>query len=196
MSHAGDTLSTARPYEQTSARWKRRALVVDEDSTRELRRHLILAGFDVERVSDSAAALERARADQFDVVVFDLTAHRVDDLVLCRRNDGLEPQATPRRIHWRNVTLDADRRDTIVGGVHVNLTRHEFDLLYLLARRPGVVFSRAALLSRVWSDEVHVTERTVDTVVSRVRKKLERAAGDQELIATAWGVGYKFVDAG
>jgi DNA-binding response OmpR family regulator len=196
MSHTGDTLSTARPYEQTSARWKRRALVVDEDSTRELRRHLILAGFDVERVSDSAAALERARADRFDVVVFDLTAHRVDDLVLCRRSDRIDVHGATRTIHWRNVTLDADRRDTIVGGVHVHLTRHEFDLLYLLASRPGVVFSRAALLSKVWSDDVYVTERTVDTVVSRVRKKLQRAAGDQELIATAWGVGYKFVDAG
>jgi DNA-binding response OmpR family regulator len=56
------------------------------------------------------------------------------------------------------------------------------------------VFSRAALLSKVWSDDVYVTERTVDTVVSRLRRKIERDPQDPELILTAWGVGYKFAD--
>jgi DNA-binding response OmpR family regulator len=81
-----------------------------------------------------------------------------------------------------------------VRGGAVELTKQEFDLLYLLAARPGIVFSRAALLSKVWSDDTYVTERTVDTVVSRLRRKIERDAQDPELILTAWGVGYKFVD--
>ena len=75
-----------------------------------------------------------------------------------------------------------------------SLTRQEFDLLYQLARRPGIVFSRAALLQNVWSDDTYVTERTVDTVISRLRRKIERDPQDPELILTAWGVGYKFVD--
>ena len=69
------------------------------------------------------------------------------------------------------------RRRAARGGVHgepVDLTEQEFDLLYLLAARPGIVFSRAALLARVWSDDIYVTERTVDTVVSRAAKKVER----------------------
>ncbi len=79
-------------------------------------------------------------------------------------------------------------------GQKVDLTKQEFDVLYLLAGRPGIVFSRAALLARVWQGDTFVTERTVDTVVSRLRKKIERDPQDPELILTAWGVGYRFVD--
>ena len=74
------------------------------------------------------------------------------------------------------------------------LTRQEFDLLALLASQPGIVFSRAALLAKVWSGDTYVTERTVDSVVSRLRKKVEVDPDDPELILTAWGVGYKFAD--
>ena len=56
----------------------------------------------------------------------------------------------------------------------MELTKQEFDLLYLLAARPGLVFSRAALLQQVWSGDTYVTERTVDTVISRLRRKIER----------------------
>jgi len=115
---------------------------------------------------------------------------------LLRRVDRLDAaaQTAARRVQARDLTLDAERRDAIVRGRNIELTRQEFDLLYLLAARPGIVFSRAALLSRIWSDEVFVTERTVDTVVSRLRKKIERDAQEPELILTAWGVGYKFAD--
>ena len=92
----------------------------------------------------------------------------------------------------RDVRLDADRREAIVRATPVELTRQEFDLLHQLAQRPGIVFSRAALLQNVWSDDTYVTERTVDTVISRLRRKIERDPQDPELILTAWGVGYKF----
>ena len=101
---------------------------------------------------------------------------------------------TARRTSSAQVQLDADRREAIVRGQVVELTRQEFDLLYRLAVRPGIVHSRAALLQNVWSDDTYVTERTVDTVISRLRKKIERDPEDPELILTAWGVGYKFVD--
>jgi DNA-binding response OmpR family regulator len=103
-------------------------------------------------------------------------------------------QTTSRRVVSRDLTLDADRREALVRGELVELTKQEFDLLYLLAERPGIVFSRAALLAKVWHGDTYVTERTVDTVVSRLRRKIERDPQDPELILTAWGVGYKFVD--
>src|SRR5262245_15483259 len=109
------------------------------------------------------------------------------------RTDAASPAAA-RRVQAGDLTLDAERRDAIVRGRAIDLTKQEFDLLFLLATRPGIVFSRAALLSKVWSDDVFVTERTVDTVVSRLRKKIEREAQEPELILTAWGVGYKFAD--
>ena len=92
------------------------------------------------------------------------------------------------------MTLDLDKRHAIVRGERVELTKQEFDLLHLLTARPGIVFSREALLAKVWGGDTYVTERTVDTVVSRLRRKIEQDAQDPELILTAWGVGYKFVD--
>src|SRR5437870_9238628 len=115
---------------------------------------------------------------------------------LLRRVDRLDAAAhTPaRRVQARDLTLDAERRDAIVRGRTIDLTKQEFDLLYLLAARPGIVFSRAALLQQVWRDDVYVTERTVDTVISRLRRKVEQDPQDPEHILTAWGVGYKFAD--
>lgn len=109
-----------------------------------------------------------------------------------RDDDSLAPAR--KRTSAANVQLDPERREAIVRGTPIELTRQEFDLLYQLARRPGIVFSRAALLQNVWSDDTYVTERTVDTVISRLRRKIERDPQDPELILTAWGVGYKFVD--
>jgi DNA-binding response OmpR family regulator len=95
-----------------------------------------------------------------------------------------------------DVTLDPDRRQVRVRGDVVDMTKQEFDILYLLASRRGIVFSRASLLAKIWGEDTYVTERTVDSVVSRLRRKVERDPDDPEMILTAWGVGYKFVDAG
>jgi len=94
-----------------------------------------------------------------------------------------------------DVTLDPDRRQARVRGDLVELTKQEFDILYLLASRRGIVFSRAGLIAKVWGGDTYVTERTVDSVVSRLRRKIERDPNDPEMILTAWGVGYKFADA-
>ncbi|OLB61279.1 MAG: hypothetical protein AUI11_10360 [Acidobacteria bacterium 13_2_20CM_2_66_4] len=110
------------------------------------------------------------------------------------RADRLAEAPPPRHLAFRNLAIDVDKRQVVAHGHPVDLTRQEFDLLQLLASRPGIVFSRMALLTKIWSGDEYVTERTVDTVVSRLRKKIERDAQDPELILTAWGVGYKFAD--
>ena len=92
------------------------------------------------------------------------------------------------------ITMDVERRQVLVHGSEAELTRQEFDLLHQLVARRGIVFSRARLLQTVWSGDAYVTERTVDTVVSRLRKKLETDPRQPALILTAWGVGYKFAD--
>ena len=102
--------------------------------------------------------------------------------------------ASGRPLRTHDLTVDPDRREVTVRGESIELTKQEFDLLYLLASRPGIVFSRAALLSKVWGGDTYVTDRTVDTVVSRLRRKIERDAQDPDLILTAWGIGYKFAD--
>jgi len=93
-----------------------------------------------------------------------------------------------------DLTLDPERRQARVRGNLVELTKQEFDILYLLASRRGIVFSRPALIAKVWGGDTYVTERTVDSVVSRLRRKIERDPNDPEMLLTAWGVGYKFAD--
>ena len=117
--------------------------------------------------------------------------------VLRRASGGLsEPDRTTSTgiVTSADVTLDPERRQARVRGDLVELTKQEFDILYVLASRRGIVFSRAALIAKVWGGDTYVTERTVDSVVSRLRRKIERDPNDPEMLLTAWGVGYKFAD--
>jgi DNA-binding response OmpR family regulator len=76
----------------------------------------------------------------------------------------------------------------------IELTAHEFDLLYVLAANRGIVFSRDALVLRVRGGDTHITARSVDTLIKRLRKKIEDDTGEPRLILTVWGTGYKFAD--
>jgi two-component system phosphate regulon response regulator PhoB len=86
------------------------------------------------------------------------------------------------------IRLDRARRRCTVGGARVELTAKEFGLLQLLMEQPGRVFSRGQLLDRLWGPGIHVTPRTIDTHVKRIREKLGSAGG---LISTVRGVGYR-----
>jgi DNA-binding response OmpR family regulator len=97
-----------------------------------------------------------------------------------------------RRLFTHGVTVDPERRSVSVRGVDVYLTVQEFALLYLLMSRPGIVFSRAALAARIWSRDREITERTVDSAISRLRAKIERSDDTPTLLITVWGIGYKF----
>jgi len=120
---------------------------------------------------------------------------RVGALVRHQERLSHAREGPARMISRHGLTLDPDRRQVLVRGRVVELTRQEFDLLHLLVTHPGIVFNREALLAKVWGGDTYVTDRTVDTVVSRLRRKLEADPQDPELILTSWGVGYKFVDA-
>jgi DNA-binding response OmpR family regulator len=105
---------------------------------------------------------------------------------------GSAAQADVVRIH--QVEIDVARRRVRVAGAEVVLTNQEFQLLHLLATHPGIVFSRDALLARIWKNETFVTERSVDTLVKRLRHKIEGEVSNPRLVLTVWGVGYKFAD--
>ena len=82
-----------------------------------------------------------------------------------------------------------------MDGEEIDLTAHEFDLLFLLASNPGIVFSRESLVQKVWGDDTFVSARSVDTLVKRIRKKIEPDPEEPQFILTVWGTGYKFADA-
>ncbi len=81
-----------------------------------------------------------------------------------------------RPVAVKGLTVDPARRHARMDGREIELTSHEFDMLYLLASHPGIVFSREALLKRVWGDDTFVTERSVDTLIKRLRRKIEDEA--------------------
>ena len=232
-----------------------RVLVVeDEPNIRELVcLHLRHEGYTCEDEGDGAAALIRAEAEPFDLLVLDVMLPGLDGLSLCRavRNGqrnrdvpilmltarreesdkvvGLEsgaddyltkpfgvrelvararallrrpradrpPAASPDesgtvRVH--TLEIDEPKRRVRVGGREVELTDQEFRLLHLLATHAGIVFSREALLSKIWRGDTFVTVRSVDTLVKRLRRRIEDDPAHPKLLVTVWGVGYKLAD--
>jgi two-component system OmpR family response regulator/two-component system alkaline phosphatase synthesis response regulator PhoP len=98
-------------------------------------------------------------------------------------------------IRVRGMVIDVPKRRVTVGGESVELTDQEFRLLQLLATHPGIVFSREALLAKIWRGDTFVTVRSVDTLVKRLRRRIEKDPAAPRFLLTVWGVGYKFADA-
>jgi len=106
--------------------------------------------------------------------------------------DGDDAAGPPVRVH--GIDIDLARRRVRIGGSDVELTDQEFRLLHLLATHAGIVFSREALLSKIWRGDTFVTVRSVDTLVKRLRRRVEPDPANPRYLLTVWGVGYKFAD--
>jgi two-component system OmpR family response regulator len=106
-------------------------------------------------------------------------------------SDGTKPTESRALCHGK-LTLDLDRHEARFQGQSVQLTATEFQVLAALIERPGIVLSRAQLLQRAYAGDLHVTERTLDSHVRRIRAKFRGVGGDP--IATVHGVGYKASD--
>jgi two-component system alkaline phosphatase synthesis response regulator PhoP len=92
-----------------------------------------------------------------------------------------------KAISVSNLTIDPMKFIVIVDHKDVTLAKKEFELLYLLASKPGRVFLRNEILSQVWGQEVIVGDRTIDVHIRKIRQKL-----NLDCITTVKGVGYKF----
>jgi DNA-binding response OmpR family regulator len=105
---------------------------------------------------------------------------------------------SPPPVRYDGIFIDPSRRHVEVGGRAAKLTEQEFKLLYLLVTNPGVVFSREGLLAEIWGTNRFVTLRSVDTLVSRLRRRIEPASGIEDApsryLRTVRGVGYKLVE--
>ncbi len=93
-----------------------------------------------------------------------------------------------------DLTVDFAKRIVSLRGEPVRLTYVEFEILAVLARSPGRVFSRSMLLERLWGDSSYRDPRTIDVHIRHLREKLERDPAAPELIWTVRGVGYHFRD--
>ena len=111
--------------------------------------------------------------------------------VLISRVKALLRRASPIKVKFpserHGIAINLDRFSVLHQGKELTLPKKEFELLNLLWSEPGKVFTRAAILSAVWGDDVVVGDRTIDVHIRKLRGKL----GD-DLFTTIKGVGYKF----
>jgi len=135
---------------------------------------------------DVVAGLE-AGADDYMVKPFN-SSELLARLKVRLRRTGVE---TTTGLSIGNIMIDQIAHSIIRDGQNIPLTRLEFDLLVALAKEPGRVFSREALLSEVWGYRPATDTRLVNVHIQRLRSKVERDAENPEIILTVRGVGYK-----
>lgn len=92
-------------------------------------------------------------------------------------------------LHFKSLHLYPQQKKTMIGESEADLTKKEFEMLLLFMRHAGTVFSREEILHHVWSDQVCVTDRTIDVHINRLRKKIEPYGSH---IVTRSGYGYCF----
>jgi two-component system catabolic regulation response regulator CreB len=140
--------------------------------------------------TDCVASLE-AGADDFVAKPFSVRALIARVRAVLRR--GSHPRETQPR---GSLRLDAERRTATFDGRPLALTKTEFDLLAILARAPGRVYTREQLVTRVWGDGYALEGRTIDTHVKALRRKLAEVKGEgASLIEAVRGVGFRLREA-
>jgi two-component system alkaline phosphatase synthesis response regulator PhoP len=105
---------------------------------------------------------------------------------ILRRSGGKDEAQLPK-ISIDDLVIDRETFVVTKAGKPINLAKKEFELLYLLASKPGKVFTRDMILEHIWGNDVVVINRTIDVHIRKLREKV----GDA-YIETVKGVGYKF----
>ncbi|WP_026898484.1 response regulator transcription factor [Daejeonella oryzae] len=105
---------------------------------------------------------------------------------ILRRNAQAE-EVTENKLEIADLVIDRDAFLVFKKGEKIILAKKEFELLYLLASKPGKVFTRDVILKSIWEDSVVVTNRTIDVHIRKLREKL-----GEMYVTTVKGVGYKF----
>lgn len=106
-----------------------------------------------------------------------------------RRTSTVAGTEKPEQISYNTLVIDITKKKVSIDGQEVSLTKKEFEILVLLLQNRGRVFSREDILSKIWSDEVYVLDRTIDVNITRLRKKIGNYG---KCIVTRLGYGYCF----
>ena len=111
--------------------------------------------------------------------------------ILRRSVKKVEPNVQNKNlIKFREIEINTESRRTFVNQKEINLTAKEFDLLELLMKNIGKVYSRDNLLNTIWGYNSIADARSVDVHVRRLREKIEECPSEPKYIHTKWGVGY------
>lgn len=106
-----------------------------------------------------------------------------------RRTNKDKTEKTPEQLCYDSLTIDIGKKIVSIDGSETALTKKEFEILFLLLKNKGRVFSREDILSHIWPDEVYVLDRTIDVNITRLRKKIGKYG---KCIVTRLGYGYCF----
>ena len=111
-----------------------------------------------------------------------------------RRSQGGGSARQPRILQLADLLMDLDRREVMVGGKPVELTATEFNLLQTLLENPGYAFTRSELIEQALGYEYEGSERTLDSHMRNLRRKIEPLPGEPTYIQTVYGIGYRLVE--
>lgn len=134
-------------------------------------------------------------ADDYITKPFNILEVKARIKAILRRNQSVSHGKEKKNKNEYTVAglcFDFENRSLFVDGKALNLTMKEFDLLELLVKNQGKVYSRENLLNLVWGYEYPGDVRTVDVHVRRLREKIEPNPGEPTYVHTKWGVGYYF----
>ena len=102
------------------------------------------------------------------------------------------PGKQNRVLDYGALKINAEYRSVESNGELVQLTNYEFEILYLLAKNPGRIFSKEQIYTQVWKEPYYGAEDNVMGIIRRIRKKIEPDSAKLRYILNVWGMGYKF----
>ena len=138
---------------------------------------------------DSKVSLLSAGADDYICKPFELRELLVRIQVQLRR---VSYSSEDSEITYREWKINPDTQEMTVSGTPVELTRHEFKILELMARHPKRVFTKQVIYEYAWEDECYIEDKTINVHISNIRSKLKESGTDQ-YIQTVWGIDRKSV---
>jgi DNA-binding response OmpR family regulator len=107
------------------------------------------------------------------------------------RPDRKDLAVSEQILSHRDITINKGDYSVTCAKRAVELSKHEFELLWLLMEHPGQTCTKSVIYDRVWDDENSADDNTLNVHISKIRKKLRECNPDQEYIETVWGIGYR-----
>lgn len=128
-------------------------------------------------------------ADDYITKPFSIRELQARVKAVLKRSKGLPSEETPSSVSIGDMVINSETKRLIIKDKKIDLTRKEYEILSLLARHPGRIFSREEILRRIWESDVIVNDRTVDVNITRLRRKMEDGGN---YIHNKAGFGYFF----
>ncbi len=128
-------------------------------------------------------------ADDYIIKPFSIKELQARVKAVLKRAKVTPAEVATTLLNMGDLTIDLETKRLILGDKKIDLTRKEFEIISLLARTPGRIFSREEILRRIWESDVIVTDRTVDVNMTRIRRKMEEYGS---YIRNKPGFGYYF----